>query len=36
MGTAPRGTVRMSIGPANTEAGIDAAVSAMREISAGF
>jgi cysteine desulfurase family protein len=36
MGTAPRGTVRMSIGPANTEAGIDAAISAMREISAGF
>jgi cysteine desulfurase family protein len=36
MGTAPRGTVRMSIGPANTDAHIDAAVAAMREISSKF
>ncbi len=34
MGTAPRGTVRMSIGPANTEADIEAAIGAMGEISA--
>jgi selenocysteine lyase/cysteine desulfurase len=36
MGTAPRGTVRMSIGPANTEGDIEAAVGAMQELSASF
>jgi len=32
MGTAPRGTVRMSIGPATTGADIDAAIEAARDI----
>jgi cysteine desulfurase family protein len=34
MGTAPRGTVRLSVGPFNTEAHIDAAVAAFAEIAA--
>ncbi|MHC4605800.1 MAG: aminotransferase class V-fold PLP-dependent enzyme [Planctomycetota bacterium] len=32
MGTAPRGTVRMSVGPMNAEADIDAAVRAVRAV----
>ena len=36
MGTSPRGTVRMSLGPANTDLDVDAALHAMREISANF
>lgn len=34
MGTAPRGTVRMSVGPANTDSDIDAAIAAVRQIAA--
>jgi selenocysteine lyase/cysteine desulfurase len=34
MGTSPRGTVRMSLGPSSTSDDVDAAVRAMREISA--
>jgi cysteine desulfurase/selenocysteine lyase len=34
MGTAPRGTVRMSVGPMNTERDIEAAVAAVSEIAA--
>jgi len=35
LGTAPRGTVRMSVGPSNVESDVDAAVKAMDEICAG-
>ena len=34
MGTGERGTVRLSVGPMNTTADVDAAVAAMREIAA--
>jgi cysteine desulfurase family protein len=34
MGTAPRGTVRMSVGPANVDKDIDAAIEAVRDIAA--
>jgi len=34
MGTSPRGTVRMSIGPANKESDVDAAIRAVTEIAA--
>jgi cysteine sulfinate desulfinase/cysteine desulfurase-like protein len=34
MGTAPRGTVRFSLGPLNTEAHVAAAVAAMGEVAA--
>ncbi|MBI4878333.1 MAG: aminotransferase class V-fold PLP-dependent enzyme [Planctomycetes bacterium] len=34
MGTAPRGTVRFSIGPANTEQDVDAAIEALTAIAA--
>jgi cysteine sulfinate desulfinase/cysteine desulfurase-like protein len=32
MGTAPRGSVRMSIGPMNKESDVDAAIEAMLDI----
>jgi cysteine desulfurase / selenocysteine lyase len=32
MGTAPRGTVRLSIGPGNSEADVEAAVAAVADI----
>jgi cysteine desulfurase/selenocysteine lyase len=34
MGTTPRGTVRMSIGPSNTREDVDAAIEAVKEIAA--
>ncbi len=34
LGTSPRGTVRLSIGPFNTEAHIDRAIAALRHIAA--
>ena len=34
MGTAPRGTVRMSVGPTNRESDVDAAIEAVRDIAA--
>ncbi|MDJ0763084.1 MAG: aminotransferase class V-fold PLP-dependent enzyme [Myxococcota bacterium] len=34
MGTSPRGTVRMSVGPINKQSDIDAAIEAVREIAA--
>ena len=34
MGTAPRGTVRLSIGPFNTELDIEAAIKAVSETAA--
>jgi cysteine desulfurase family protein len=34
MGTAPRGTVRLSVGPMNVDRDVDAAIAAMREIAA--
>jgi cysteine desulfurase/selenocysteine lyase len=35
MGTAPRGTVRLSVGPMNVESDVDAAIGAVQEIAAG-
>jgi cysteine desulfurase/selenocysteine lyase len=34
MGTAPRGTVRLSVGPMNTRSDIEAALAAVSEIAA--